>query len=264
AEENFLLIGSDARAGANSRYGGGQVGGQRSDTTILAHLSPDRQHATMVSFPRDAWVTIPACRAASGQVLPEHDGMFNSAFETGGPNCPVRTPQRLTGISITHYVQVDFTGFKSMVDALGGIPICSTTDVRDKDSGLRLHRGQQILRGEQALAFVRARHNLGDGSDLDRIKRQQLFLGSMLRVATSNRILFNPVQLTRFLEAASRSVTLDRQTTLGDLRLLAGQLRGLDPKRVAFLTAPIANRDYDPTGQKATGGGRVLLDPPQA
>src|SRR5262249_56355329 len=104
------------------------------------------------------WVTLPACRAASGQVLPEHDGMFNSAFETGGPNCTVRTLQRLTGISITHYVQVDFTGFKSMVDALGGIPICSTTDVRDKDSGLRLHRAQQLPRGAPGPAFGPSRH----------------------------------------------------------------------------------------------------------
>ncbi len=260
--ENFLLIGSDTRAGANERYGG-QVGGQRSDTTILAHLSPDRQHATLVSFPRDAWVSIPECTAPNGQVIPAHDGMFNSAFETGGPNCTVRMMQRLTGIGITHYVQVDFTGFKSMVDALGGIPICSTETVYDRDSGLRLHRGEQMLCGEQALAFVRARHALGDGSDLDRIKRQQMFLGSMMRVATSNRILFNPVALTRFLEAASKSVTLDRQTTLNDLRRLAGQVQGLDPRRVRFLTAPIANRDYDPTGQRATGGGRVLLDAEQ-
>jgi LCP family protein required for cell wall assembly len=259
--ENFLLIGSDTRAGANERYG--QVGGQRSDTTILAHLSPDRQHATMISFPRDAWVTIPPCQTAASQVIPEHDGMFNSAFEAGGPNCTVRTLQRLTGISITHYVQVDFTGFKSMVDALGGVPVCSAGAVADRDSGLKLRAGNQMLRGEQALAFVRARHAMGDGSDLDRIKRQQLFLGSMMRVATGHRILFNPVQLTRFLEAASRSVTLDRRTTLTDLRQLAGQLRGLDPKRVTFLTAPIANRDYDPTGQRATGGGRVLLDAAQ-
>jgi LCP family protein required for cell wall assembly len=261
--ENFLLIGSDTRAGANDRYGGDAVGGQRSDTTILAHLSPDRAHATLISFPRDSWVTIPDCKGANGATIPEHDGMFNSAFETGGANCTIRTMQKLTGVAITHYVQVDFTGFKSMVDAVGGVPVCSTEDVYDHDSGLRLHTGQQTLRGEQALSFVRARHGLGDGSDLDRIKRQQMFLGSMMRVATSNKVLFNPVSLTRFLNAASKSVTLDRQTTLNDLRRLAGQLQGLDPKRVTFLTAPIANRDYDPTGQRTTGGGRVLLDAAQ-
>jgi LCP family protein required for cell wall assembly len=261
--ENFLLIGSDTREGANSKYGADKTSGQRSDTTILAHLSPDRQHAVLISFPRDAWVTIPDCQTASGNTVAEHDGMFNSAFETGGPNCTIRTLQRLSGIAINHYVQVDFNGFKSMVDAVGGVPICSTERVYDKDSGLRLNRGQNVLRGEQALSFVRARHALGDGSDLDRIKRQQAFLGSMMRVATSNKILLNPVRLTRFLNAASKSVTLDRQTTLNDLRRLGSQVQGLDPKRVTFLTAPIANRDYDPTGQRATGGGRVLLDAAQ-
>ena len=261
--ENFLLIGSDTREGANAKYGADKTSGQRSDTTILAHLSPDRKHATLISFPRDAWVTIPDCQTASGNTVTEHDGMFNSAFETGGPNCTIRTLQRLTGIAINHYVQVDFNGFKAMVDAVGGVPVCSTERVYDKDSGLRLNPGQNVLHGEQALSFVRARHNLGDGSDLDRIKRQQAFLGSMMRVATSNKILLNPVRLTKFLNAASKSVTLDKQTSLNDLRRLGSQVQGLDPKRVTFLTAPIANRDYDPTGQRATGGGRVLLDAAQ-
>jgi len=261
--ENFLLIGSDTRAGANNKYGGPAVIGQRSDTTILAHLSPDRQHATLISFPRDSWVTIPACAGGDGATIPQHDGMFNSAFESGGPQCTILTLQRLTGVEINHYVQVDFTGFKTMVDALGGVPICSTEKVSDHDSGLKLRVGPQTLVGEQALAFVRARHALGDGSDIDRIKRQQQFLGSMIRVATGRGILLNPVRLTRFLDAASRSVTLDRRTSLGDLRNLASQLHGLDPRKVTFLTAPIANRDYDPTGQRATGGGRVLLDAAQ-
>jgi LCP family protein required for cell wall assembly len=259
--ENFLLIGSDSREGANSKYG--QVGGQRSDTTILAHLSPDRQHAILVSFPRDAWVTIPSCVRTNGSTVAEHDDMFNSAFELGGPSCTIRTIQKMTGVKINHYVQVEFDGFKAMVDAVGGVPINSCEDAYDKDSGLRLHKGVQTLHGEQALSFVRARHNLGDGSDLDRINRQQSFLAAMMRVATSGKILLNPIRLTRFLNAASKSVTLDRQTTLNDLRGLAGQVRGLDPKRVTFLTAPIANRDYDPTGQKAVGGGRVLLDAAQ-
>lgn len=257
--ENFLLIGSDTRAGADGRYGGNTVAGARSDTTILAHLSPDRQRATLISFPRDAWVTIPPCRRANGEMTTEQKAAFNSAFELGGPQCTILTLQRLTGIEITHYVQVDFAGFKSMVDALGGVPVCSTQRVYDRDSGLRLSAGVQKLGGEQALAFVRARHNLGDGSDLDRIKRQQVFLASMVRVATSSGVLLNVPRLTKFLEAASKATTMDKQTSLSDLRTLATQLRGLDPKRVAFLTAPIANRAYDPSGT-TVNGNRVLLD----
>jgi len=258
--ENFLLIGSDTRAGANGKYENtaGQVSGQRSDTTILAHLSPTRDKAILVSLPRDSWVDIPACRKRDGSTSLPGKGMFNSAFETGGPKCTVLTVQKLTGISVKHYVQVDFTGFKTMVDALGGVTICSRQDVYDKESGLRLRQGSQVLRGEQALAYVRARKHIGDWSDLGRIQRQQRFLGAMIRKATSSRLLFNPIALTRFLEAATRSLTLDRNTSFGDLKKLADQLRNLDPKRVTFLTAPIANADYTPAGY--AGGGRVLLD----
>jgi len=258
--ENFLLIGSDTRAGANSRYEdtAGQVSGQRSDTTILAHLSPNRDKAILISIPRDSWVDVPACRKRDGSTSTPGANMFNSAFETGGPKCTVLTVQKLTGISVNHYVQVDFTGFKTMVDALGGVTICSRDDVYDKESGLRLRRGNQVLRGEQALAYVRARKHVGDWSDLGRIQRQQRFLGAMMRKATSSRLLFNPIALTRFLEAATRSLTLDRNTSFGDLKKLADQLRNLDPKRVTFLTAPIANADYTPPG--FSGGGRVLLD----
>ncbi|MFL6127481.1 MAG: LCP family protein [Mycobacteriales bacterium] len=264
--ENYLLIGSDTRAGANGRYetSAGQVSGERSDTTILAHLSPNRQKAVLVSFPRDSWVRLPACRDRTGKQVAEHDGQFNDAFATGGPACTVLAVQRLTGIKINHYVQVDFTGFKTMVDAVGGVPICTTTPLRDTESGLRLDTGTTLLRGEQALSYVRARYGIGDGSDLGRIQRQQRFLGAMVRTATSTRLLVNPVALTRFLGAATGALTLDRATSIGDLKALADQLRDLDPKRVGFLTAPIANPAYNPPGfpepAPGRGGSKVLLD----
>jgi hypothetical protein len=151
-----------------------------------------------------------------------------------------------------------------MVDALNGVAVCSTTPLRDDESGLRLPAGTSVLKGEQALAFVRARYGIGDGSDLGRIQRQQRFLGAMVRSATSTKLLVNPVALTKFLSAATKSLTLDRGTSFGDLTQLASQLHGLDPKRVSFLTAPIANPAYTPPGFPAPppgqGGGRVLLD----
>jgi LCP family protein required for cell wall assembly len=254
--ENFLLIGSDTREGANSSFG--DVSGARSDTTILAHLSPNRDKALLISFPRDSWVDLPACRKTGGGTSPASQGMFNSAFEIGGPKCTVLTVQKLTGVSVNHYVQVDFTGFKTMVDALNGVTICSTEDVYDKYSGLRLHKGNQVLHGKQALAYVRARKALGDGSDIGRIQRQQRFLGAMIRKATGSRLLFNPLALTRFLDAATKSLTLDRATSLKDLKALSDQLRDLDPKKVSFLTAPIANQDYSPPGTSLSG--KVQLD----
>jgi LCP family protein required for cell wall assembly len=254
--ENFLLIGSDTREGANAGFG--NVTGARSDTTILAHLSPGRDKVLMISFPRDSYVDIPACKKKDGTVSPERQDLFNSAFDSGGPQCTVKAVQKLTGIAVNHYVQVDFTGFQTMVDALGGVSICSPENIYDKDSGLRLHTGDQVLRGQQALAFVRARKTLGDGSDIGRIQRQQRFLGAMVRKASSSRLLFNPIALTRFLDAATKSLTLDRGTSLRDLKQLGDQLRNLDPRKVTFLTAPIANQDYSPPGTRFKG--KVLLD----
>lgn len=258
--ENFLLIGSDTRAGANVEYEGepGAVVGARSDTTILAHLAPGDKKAILVSFPRDAWVDIPSCTRANGTTSAVQQQMFNAAFTIGGAACTIRTIQQMTGIQINHYIQVDFSGFKGMVDALGGVPICSPRQVNDPDSGLALKPGTQTLDGEQALAYVRARHNLGDGSDLDRIERQQRFLGSMMRTAAEGNLLLDPLKVSHLLDAATKSLTLDKDTSLTDLKDLAMSLKGLDPARVSFITAPIASRDYTPPG--STGGGRVLLD----
>ena len=258
--QNFLLIGSDTRSGANGRYENshGQVAGARSDTTILAHLSPGGGKATMVSFPRDSWVRVPSCRKPDGTASKPYDGMFNSAFELGGAACTIRLVQALTGVEVNHYVQIDFTGFKTMVNALGGVPVCTPVPINEPESGLKLRAGTQKISGDQALAYVRARYNIGDGSDLGRIKRQQQFLGAMLRVATSNRILFNPGKLKSFMDAATKSVTLDKQTHLTDLYGLAQQLRHLDAAHANFLTVPIADPNYTPPGTNETG--RVKLD----
>jgi LCP family protein required for cell wall assembly len=254
--ENFLVIGSDTRAGADAKYG--NVSGARSDTTMLVHLAPDRTKATVISIPRDSWVDIPRCKAADGGTIGEHMQMFNSAFSVGGAACTIATVQKLTGIAVTHYVEIDFSGFRSMVTAMGTVTICSPQNVTDPGSGLHLRVGNNQLDGAQALAYVRARETLGDGSDLGRIKRQQLFLGAVLRKAMSGSMLSNPARLASFLNAATKAVTVDKDTTFGDLRALATSLQGLDPKRVTFYTAPIANQNYSPPGTTMTG--RVLLD----
>ena len=256
--DNFLIIGSDSRAGDQAQYGA-DVAGQRSDTTILIHLSPDRTHAIGISIPRDSWVDIPACTGTNGKPIAEHMGMFNSAITDGGPACTIATVQKLTGIEVTHYVDVDFDGFKAMVNALGSVTVCSPEVVSDPNSGLKLTKGNNVLGGDQALAYVRARDTLGDGSDLGRIKRQQRFLGIVLRQALSGSLLSNPVRLTSFLEAATKAITLDSGTSFGDLQTLTSSLHGLNPANVVFYTAPIKNANYTPPGTTMTG--RVLLDP---
>lgn len=254
--QNFLIIGSDSRAGADSKFG--HAPGERSDTTIVVHLSPNHRNASVISIPRDSWVDIPTCVKTDGTTTAEHHEMFNSAFSIGGPRCTIATVQKLTGIAVTHYVEIDFVGFQAMVRALGTVAICSPKAVDDPKSKLKLHAGENHLTGPQALAYVRARETLGDGSDLGRIRRQQTFMGAVLRQAMSGPLLSNPVRLTNFLDAATKAITVDTSTTFGDLHDLASAMRGLDPKHVVFYTAPIANRDYRPPG--TTYGGKVLLD----
>jgi LCP family protein required for cell wall assembly len=256
--ENFLIIGSDTRAGANAKYG--NAAGARSDTTILVHLSPSRAKATVISIPRDSWVEIPECTGTDGNEVAAHSEMFNSAFAIGGPTCTIKTVQKLTGIAVTHFIEIDFSGFVNMIKALPGhsVTVCSPQVVNDPYSGLKLHPGDNRLSGANALAYVRARETIGDGSDLGRIKRQQNFLGAVLRQAMDGSMMTSPTRLTSFLDAATKAITVDKSTSFGDLRTLAASMQGLDPKRVTFYTAPIANQNYTPPGTTMTG--RVLLD----
>ncbi|MFM9133911.1 MAG: LCP family protein [bacterium] len=240
---NILLMGSDTREGLDegSKYGDPSVyGGQRSDTTILLHLAGDRSLATAVSIPRDTWVTLPQCpRTGSGEPAGEFEEKFNIAFEIGGPGCTVKLVEQLTGLTIDHFAVVDFTGFKNVVDALGGVEVCLTEAVKDPQSKLDLPAGTSVVNGEQALGFVRARKTIGDGSDIGRIKRQQAFLSSMIREASSTDLLLNPVQLYSVLDAATGSLTTDPGfADLDVLQQVALSVRGVDPENITFLTMP--------------------------
>ncbi|MDY0815563.1 LCP family protein [Kitasatospora purpeofusca] len=235
--ENLLLIGSDDRTGANATYGA--AGGQRSDTTILLHLAADRRHATAVSIPRDVMVSVPACEKPDGSRSRPTLMQFNAAFETGGPACSIRTVEQLSGIRIDHYVIVDFAGFKRMVDAVDGVEVCVPQPIHDKDAKLDLAAGRQTLHGEQALGFVRARETLGDGSDTQRMGRQQQFLAALIRKVQSQDVLLNPTKLWPVLDAATSSVQADSGlSSLGELYDLTQDLRGIPSSDVTFLTAP--------------------------
>ncbi|GAA4851589.1 LCP family protein [Kitasatospora terrestris] len=246
--ENILLIGSDDRTGANGAYG--EAGGQRSDTTILLHLAADRRHATAVSIPRDVMVTVPACDLPNGTRTRQQVTQFNAAFELGGPACTIRTVERLSGIRVDHHLILDFTGFKKMVDAVGGVEVCVPRAIHDRNAKLDLAAGRQTLTGEQALGYVRVRETIGDGSDTQRMGRQQQFLASLLRKVQSQGVLFNPARLWPLLDAATSAVKADPElSSLGSLYDLAQELRGMAPSNVALLTAPRrayrlnANRD---------------------
>ncbi|MQS12513.1 LytR family transcriptional regulator [Streptomyces kaniharaensis] len=243
--ENILLIGSDDRSGANATYGG-EAGNQRSDTTILLHLAADRKHATAVSVPRDVMVTVPACEKPDGTRSKSGLMQFNWAFEIGGPACSIRTVEQLSGIRIDHYVILDFSGFKTVVDAIGGVEVCVPQPIHDKDARLDLPAGRQTLHGEQALGYVRARESLGDGSDTQRMGRQQQFLAALIRKVQSQGVLLNPTKLWPVLDAATSSIRADSGlSSLGALYDLTQDLRGIPSSDVVFLTAPRRAYRYD-------------------
>ncbi|MFI1324377.1 LCP family protein [Streptomyces rochei] len=257
--QNVLVIGSDTRSGdANARYGRDD-GTERSDTTILLHLSAGRDSATAVSLPRDLMVDVPGCRRPDGQRSQPVFAQFNYAYEVGGSACSVRTVEKLTGIRVDHHVVVDFQGFKKMVDALDGVEVCLREPVDDEAARLELPAGRVTLDGEQALGYVRARKSLGDGSDTDRMERQQHFLGALVNKVQSNDVLLNPVKLYPVLDAATSSLTTDPDlASLRGLYDLVRGLRDIPTERVQFLTVPResyagdANRDQlvEPDAEK--------------
>src|SRR3569833_441036 len=181
---NILLLGSDSRDGDNKAYWSPDISGDRSDTTILLHLSPNRDRAVAVSFPRDSMVQVPQCEKKNGQKVPAFFGMINAAFAYAGASCTWKTIESTTDIHIDHYVKIDFTGFKRVVDALGGEENCVPHAVYDPRADLNLRAGRQVVKGNAALGYVRTRYGLGDGSDQERIQRQQKFMASVVNKAT--------------------------------------------------------------------------------
>ncbi len=243
--QNILLIGSDSRSGRNNAGYGRDKGTQRSDTTILLHLPQDRRSATAVSIPRDLMTDIPVCTQPDGSRTAEQFAQFNWAFEWGGAACTIRTVEKLTGIRIDHHMVIDFDGFKKMVDAIGGVEVCLKEPVNDVEAKLRLAAGLQTLQGEKALGFVRARHSLGNGSDTERMGRQQQFLGSLVKKVQSNGVLLNPTRLYPLLDAATSSVTTDPGlASLRGLYELVRGMRDIPTDQVKFLTVP--RRPYAP------------------
>ncbi|MER6289232.1 LCP family protein [Streptomyces sviceus] len=244
--QNILLIGSDSRSGDGNGQYGRDSGTERSDTTILLHLAAGRHAATAVSLPRDLMVDVPACLARDGTRSEPMFAMFNYAFQKGGSACTIRTVEKLTNIRVDHHMVVDFHGFKDMVDAVDGVAVCLAEPIDDKAAELRLPAGRVTLNGEEALGYVRARKSLGNGSDTDRMDRQQRFLGALVHKVQSNDVLLNPVKLYPVLDAATSSLTTDPGlASLRGLYELVRGLRHIPTERVQFLTVPRESYVYD-------------------
>lgn len=237
---NILVMGSDGRDGENADLGGDDDG-MRADTSILVHIPSDRSRVEAISIPRDLLVDIPSCPLPDGEsTTPRSSKMYNSAFSYGAqlsePDsdeaiqyavaCAVITTQELTGLHVDEFILVDFVGFRDMVNSLGGIDVCLSEDLWDNYTGLDLTAGPHHLDGTQALQLARARHNIGDGSDIGRIGRQQQLLTVMADQLMQKNLLMNARELYQFAGATTASLTMSPD--LSQLTSLVGLALSLD------------------------------------
>ncbi|MFJ8826082.1 LCP family protein [Streptomyces sp. NPDC102467] len=235
--QNILVMGSDIEATKDS---------QRSDTTMLLHLSADRKRAALVSVPRDLMVDIPACRLPGGERSEPEYAQFNWAFERGGAACAIRTFEELSGVRVDHHLVLDFTGFQKVVNALGGVDVTVHERMRVPHGKVVLHKGEQHLDGAQALVFVRGRTGVGDGSDLQRIERQKEFVRDVLAQVREAGLLDHTTRLYPVLHAVTSSLTADKGLdSLSELYGLAEGAAKVPAGRTAVITLPsVEHPDY--------------------
>lgn len=234
---NILFIGSDSRKLKSKGYG--SEAGERSDALMLVHFAKGNKRVEAVQIPRDTLTTLPACEdSGSGTFAGGDSLMINSAL-AGGPACSVRAVETLSGVHIDHFVQLDFDGFASMVNALGGVDVCLAEAMLDEDAKLDLPAGKQKLDGKNALALARTRHAVGDGSDIGRLGHQQVVMSSIISRARSAGVLTRPDRLFKFLNALTSSITVDDGiSSISKLTGLAKRAKAVPDSKIRFITMP--------------------------
>ncbi|MEV6681601.1 LCP family protein [Streptomyces erythrochromogenes] len=242
---NILLLGSDSRSGDK---GAKSADPGRSDTAMVLHVYRGRQKAALVSIPRDTLVTRPACTTASGRRDPGGTRlMFNESYAVGGAACAVSTVEKMSGLRMDHYIELNFGGFAKVIDALGGITLTTTKAVDDPSSHLKLSAGTHKLNGTQALGLVRTRKTVGDGGDLGRIQLQQAFLKALLHQVRDDGTLTSPTRLLAVADAATKSMTTDSKLAdASSLMGLVSDLKGIGSSELDSLTLPVAPDTRDP------------------
>lgn len=249
-DENFLMVGSDTRDGAAAEEGVGTADstpGARSDTVMVAHIPADRQRVVVTSFPRDLEIDRPDCQRwdpaqnkdTDEKVPGQKIAKLNTAYAVGGPPCITKVIQQITGLRINHFVGIDFNGFKEMVDAVHGVTVHNEIPIDDTILGkVLLETGDVTISGDQALNFVRARHVKGDPtSDYGRIKRQQAFIGALLKKVMSSDVVLDPGKLSDFITAFAKA-TFGDNLGVKQMMTLAQSMKGLDQSKISFLTVP--------------------------
>ncbi|ORW67186.1 transcriptional regulator [Mycolicibacter senuensis] len=280
-DENFLIVGADTRAGANSNIGAGSTEdaeGARSDTIMLVNIPANRKRVVVVSFPRDLAITPIQCETwnpatgAYGAIYDEDTGTYsddtvytetklNSTYAFGGPKCLVKEIQKLSGLAVNRFMAVDFVGFGKMVDALGGVEVCTPSPLYDLELGSVLENsGRQRVNGATALSYVRARNvTTEDNGDYGRIKRQQLFLSSLLRSLISTNTFFSPTKLNNVVNMFIGDSYVDNVKTK-DLVNLGQSLQKVSAGHITFVTVPTSETDENGDEVPRMDDMRALFD----
>ena len=243
---NYLIVGSDSRAGLTAAEEKalhvGSDTGQRTDSMMILHTGSNG--TTMMSLPRDSYVTIPAFTGqVSGQRYAASTHKLNRAYADGGPELLVRTIEYNTGIHIDHYAEIGFDGFVNLVDALGGVNICLDEPLVDKASGADFAKGCQTLNGAQSLAYVRERHQEAD-QDLGRMRNQQKFLAALAHEAASPTTILNPFKLYPVISSGLGTLIVDKNMSLKDLATMFFAMKGVSGGSGTQLTVPISTANY--------------------
>lgn len=243
---NWLLVGSDSRAGLSKAEQkalktGKDEGTQRTDTIMLVHMAEDGT-PTLVSFPRDSFVTIPAHRSSDGTKVSESKNKLNAAFSFGGASLLVRTVEANTGLHIDHYMEIGFLGIRDLTDAVNGVDLCVPRNYKDKNSGLNVKKGCQTMNGKTALAYVRMRYADPKG-DIGRIERQQQFVSSLLHKAVKPSVFMNPFAAKSLADAGVGSLVVSTHDGIIDIGRLGMGMKDLSGGKGKVMTVPISNPD---------------------
>ncbi len=257
---NYLIVGSDSREGMSAedkkKLHTGSAEGRRTDSMILLHVGENGN--TMVSLPRDSWVTIPAFTgSSSGNRIPASQNKLNASYSSEGPQLLTRTIEYNTGLKIDHYAEIGFDGFAKIVDGVGGVDINIPQDMNDKFSGADFKKGEQTLNGQQALAFVRQRHGLA-GGDLDRTKNQQRFLAALANKAATPSTVMNPFKLYPMMGAGLDSLIVDKDMSLWDLKDMFFAMKSVSNGEGKQMNMPVSN-----PGLPTSKGSAVQWDMPK-
>ncbi len=250
---NILIIGSDSRQGLGNKFGA-NVLGSRSDTSMLLHIAPGHTRADIISFPRDSMVPVLACAndklGHPGQsAQPGEVERLNATFSAGGAPCLWKTLEQETGIRIQHFVEVNFAGFQSIVNDVGGVPVCLPFAINNAQSRLHLTAGKHVVNGAQALAFVRLREDIGEGSDTQRIQRQQYFLAAVMQKLKATNLLSQPNRIFNVVRDVAKSLTTDSGLDLSTMLRIADSMKSLSSSSVQLVTVPVVPYAGDPTAE---------------